>query len=348
MDIKRILMRLTNLYGGSGNEFAVSEAAAEMLSTYMDEVSIDGFGNVTGVLHNRQSCAPKVLIDAHLDQMSMLVTGITEEGFLRFSTSGFDPRQLYGADLVIKTSRGESFDGLVTTLPKELQSGNPQKTVKPDALYIDTGFSADRVKASISIGDYIYYANETEFLAGDMFCGKAIDDRAGMAIILSALDRIHKKPLPYELYVCFTAREEVGGPGAALCGYRINPDLAIAIDGGQGQCYMESGRGTYPMDAGALIGYGDHSMPVCANKLIETAERHNLPYVKVPIPAHSKTNAGRYQSAAKGLSTAVIEFPMIYAHSSVEMTSLKNLKTVSKLIACFLTDSPAEEVTGNV
>ncbi len=338
MDLKDILMTLTNTYGGSGNEFEASRAAAELLKPHMDAVEIDGFGNVTGLRACGRPGAKRVLFDAHIDQMAMKAVNVEESGFVRLSAQGFDPRQIYGADVVIKTHGGETIEGVVTTLPAELQSGDRQATVKIADIAVDTGLPAQEVRRRVSVGDYVYFANETMFLAGDMFCGRAMDDRAGVAAIIDAAARLDGEALAHDFCVSFTAREEVGGPGAALVGWRMKPDLTVAIDGGHGRCYAESGPQTHPMDAGCLIGYGDHSVARYADRLIAVAEKYGIPYVKNLIPAHSKTNAGRFQGAAEGLATAVVEFPMIYAHSSVEMTGCANLRHISELVYRFMTD----------
>lgn len=341
MDVKEAIMILTNLYGGSGNEFAVSEAVAEMVKPVADSVVIDGYGNVTALRRGKNPGAKKILFDAHIDQMSMMVTGFTEDGFVRFSASGFDPRQVYGAEVLIITKAGERFEGQVTTVPKELETGDRQKTVAINNLSVDTGMPAAFNREHISAGDYIYFANDTMFLDDAMFCGRAMDDRAAAGAMIDAMYRMKDEALENDTYFCFTSREEVGGPGAALCSYNVQPDLAVAVDGNHGKCYANAGSLTHPMDCGALIGYGDHSNKHHADKFIRIADKYGIKYEKNLIPANSKTNAGRYQYAAEGIATAVIEFPMIYAHSAVEEVMLISMQAVADLIYRFATDPTA-------
>lgn len=338
MDFKEAILTLTNLYGGSGNEFAVSEAVADMIKPVADSVTIDGYGNVTALRRAKKAGAKKLLFDAHIDQMCMMVTGLTDDGFIRFSASGFDPRQIYGAEVLLITKSGERFDGVVTTLPKELETGDRQKTVDIKVLSVDIGMPKAFVEGHISVGDYIYFANETMILDGSMLCGRAMDDRAAAAAMIDAMYRMKDETLENDTYFCFTSREEVGGPGAAICSFNIRPDLAVAVDGNHGKCYANAGPMTHPMDCGALIGYGDHSNKHHAEKFIRIADKYGIKYEKNLIPANSKTNAGRYQFVADGIATVVIEFPMIYAHSAVEEVTIPSMKEVAELIYRFATD----------
>ncbi len=336
MNLKDTLLRLTNTLGGSGKEFAVSYLVRDLVRAYVDKVEIDGFGCVIACKNSNDPEAKTVLLDAHIDQMVMVTTGITEDGFLRFIAQGFDPRQLYGADVLVETRRNGLIPGVVNTVPKAFNAAAVQSTVKVAELTVDIGYPPERVREMVSIGDYIYYANDTIELACDTVCGRAMDDRAGTAILLETARRISTMDVPVNVVFSFTPREETGGPGASLTGYLTKPDMAIAVDGSHAKCYAYSGEGSFDFDAGAIIGFGDHSYPAIAEALIAAAKAKNIPYVTNLIPAHSKTNAGRLEYAGLGIPTGVVEFPMRYAHSSVEIADINNLAMVSNLLTEFL------------
>lgn len=336
MDMKKTLFTLTNTLGGSGNEFAVTELVAALLKDSVDSIEVNDFGCLIARQNSKTPNAQTVLFDAHLDQMAMLTVGVTDDGFIRFIAQGFDPRQLYGADVLIGTRAHGLIPGVVNTVPAAFLEADRQKTVKVADLTIDIGYPPEKVKEMVHVGDYIYYANETIDLACGTVCGRAMDDRAGVAILIETARALEGKELPVNVAYSFTPREETGGPGASLTGYIVKPDVAIAVDGGHAKCYAYAGAGSYSFSTGAIIGLGDHNHRECVEALTAVAKANNIPYALNLTPAFSKTNAGRLEYAGLGIPTAVVEFPMRYAHSSVEIAALENLTVVSELLTKFV------------
>lgn len=342
MELKDTLFRLTDTLGGSGKEFPVCYLITDLIRDTVDEVSINGFGCVLARKNSRRPGARTILLDAHVDQMSMVTVGITDDGFLRLIAQGFDPRQLYGADVLVDTRRNGLLPGVINTVPKVFNALPAQRTVKVSELTVDIGYPPARVREMVSVGDYIYYANETIELACDTVCGRAMDDRAGAAILLETARRLSREELPVNVVYAFDPREETGGPGASLAGYLVKPDQAIAVDGTNAKCYAYTGDGSFDFEAGAIIGYGDHSYPAISNALEALAREKNIPYAINLVPAFSKTNAGRLEYSCLGIPTAVIEFPMRYAHSSVEIAEMKSLAAVSDLLTAYLMTGGAQ------
>lgn len=336
MDMKKTLFSLTNTLGGSGNEFAVTELVAELMKDASDSMETNDFGCLIARQNSKDPKAKTILFDAHIDQMAMLATGITDDGFVRFIAQGFDPRQLYGADVLIATRAHGLVEGVVNTVPVALNKMDKQKTVPVEKLTIDIGYPPEKVKEMVHIGDYIYYANETMELACGTVCGRAMDDRAGAAILIRMANELKGKELPVNVAYSFTPREETGGPGASLTGYTVKPDAAIAVDGSHAKCYAYAGAGSYSFSGGAIIGLGDHNHREVVEALTAVAKERELPYSVNLTPAFSKTNAGRLEYAGLGIPTAVVEFPMRYAHSSVEVADPENLSTISRLLAEFV------------
>ncbi len=145
MTTLEILRRLCEADGVSGEENAASEAAAQLLRGYTDDVSVDAFGSVVANIHDAGEGAPRILLDAHIDQIGMIVTHITEEGFVRVAPcGGVDRRLLLAQEVVIHGSR--PVPGIVGTKPPHLTSGDEAKqVVEIDDIAIDTGYSREEL-----------------------------------------------------------------------------------------------------------------------------------------------------------------------------------------------------------
>lgn len=338
MTFKEKLQKLVNAYGVSGDEFRVAEIAADILKPYMDKVEIDKLGNVVGYRSCGKPGAKKLMLDAHLDQIGFLVTGITDEGFLRFMAMGVDPRMLLGSELYVLPKNGEPIYGVVCSTPPHIQKpGDNKKSVPIDQMLLDVGMPYEMVSEKIEIGDYIAFANDAIDLLGDCISGKSMDDRACFMTIIHALDLLGDAKLDVDLIVVGSTKEEVGGHGAMSRAYIDKPDYAIAIDVGHAKTADST-----PMDrtqefgGGPIIGFGANSIPKFARKVVEVARAKEIPYQVEAIPSASGTNAWSIQIVDEGVCTLVISLPLRYMHSPVEMLTLSDVYNVGKLLCEFI------------
>ena len=337
MELKDKIKALTNTFGVSGDEYEVSKVAADLLAPYVDSVETDKFGNVIG----RKSCgipgAPKLLIDAHIDQIGFIVTGITDEGFLRFMGMGVDPRMLPGSELCIKTRDGKKLLGIVASTPPHLQkAGDQSMAVSIDEMVVDTGMTGDMAKEIFHIGDYMTFWGDTFDLQGDVLCGKAMDDRACFTCILHALVLLKDKPLAMDLIVLGSTKEEIGLDGARDVTYREAPDYAIAVD----VCHGKTGDSAHQVDTemgkGPVITIGANSLPSFARQMMEVARAKEIPYQVSAAGGVTGTNARIIQVTGDGVATLVLSLPLKYMHSPVEVLRMSDVENVGKLIAEFI------------
>lgn len=337
LELKDKLKKLVNAYGVSGQEFAVSAIAAELLSPLVDKVDIDGFGNVTGYRSCGIPGAKKLLVDAHLDQIGFLVTQVTDEGFLRFMGMGVDPRMLLGSELTVMTRGGENLLGIVAAMPPHMQSpGDRSKALPISEMVVDIGMTGEQAKEKVHVGDYMAFANDAIDLQGDVVCGKSMDDRACFVSILHALELMKNKPLAVDFIVTGTTKEELGGHGAQTRTYHEKPDYAIAID----VCHATTPDAapsdfTSKFGGGPVISIGTNSVPRFARRVIETARAKQVPFQLNAAPSHTGTNAWSMQHIGEGLPTLVVSLPLKYMHSPVEMLRMADVKNVGRLIAEF-------------
>ncbi|HIU44337.1 MAG TPA: M42 family peptidase [Candidatus Ventrousia excrementavium] len=340
MELRDKLKKLVNAYGVSGNEYDVSAIAAELLRPYVDEVDVDGFGNVTGIRRCGIPGAKKVMLDAHLDQIGFLVTEITDEGFLRFMGMGVDQRMLLGSELTVLTHTGKRLPGVVAAMPPHLQNpGDNKKSVPIDKMVVDIGMTGEQAKKEVRIGDYMAFAGDAMDLLGDVVCGKSMDDRACFVCILHALELLRDKPLAVDLIITGTTKEEIGGHGAQTRAWHERPDLAIAID----VCHAKTpdagpGDRVHEFGGGAVVTVGINSNPHFARRMMEVARAKQIPYQVDAAPSHTGTNAWPIQVVAEGITTLVVSLPLKYMHSPVEMLCMRDVEHVGALLAAFVED----------
>ena len=182
MDMRQALERLCACTAPSGFEAPAAAVAAELLRPLVDEVSVDRMGNVLGVRRCGKEGAPRLLLDAHLDEIGLLVTGV-EDGFLRFrSIGGVDPRMLPGRELVVLTDpprRG------IVTCPA---GGEADKSIPLSELFVDVGLSQTEAERAVPVGTPMVYRGGCFALGEDQMYGKSMDDRSCFVTLLRAAE----------------------------------------------------------------------------------------------------------------------------------------------------------------
>ena len=330
------IKKLTNAYGVSGDEFRISKIAAELMAPYCDRVEIDDFGNVLGYRDCGIPGAKTVMLDAHIDQIGFLITEVTDEGFLRFTTvGGVDQRMLLGSELTVLTKKGPIL-GIVAAIPPHLQkAGDNKKSVPIPEMVVDIGMTDEQAKKVVRVGDYMAFANDALELQGDALCGKAFDDRACLVCLLHAMELLQGKPLAVNVVVSASTKEETGFQGGISAGFKVQPDYAIAVDvthartGDAPQVIVKLGDGPN-------VDMGSNSNPKFAKRVIEVARAKQIPHIVTSCPAGSGTNAWPIQMQGQGVTTLVVSLPLKYMHSPVEMLRMSDVKNVGKLLAAFI------------
>lgn len=330
------MKKLTNAYGVSGDEFRISKIAAELMVPYCDRVEIDDFGNVLGYRDCGIPGAKTVMLDAHIDQIGFLITEVTDEGFLRFTTvGGVDQRMLLGSELTVLTKKGPIL-GIVAAIPPHLQkAGDNKKSVPIPEMVVDIGMTGEQAKKVVRVGDYMAFANDALELQGDALCGKAFDDRACLVCLLHAMELLQGKHLAVNVVVSASTKEETGFQGGISAGFKVQPDYAIAVDvthartGDAPQVIVKLGDGPN-------VDMGSNSSPKFAKRVIEVARAKQIPHIVTSCPAGSGTNAWPIQMQGQGVTTLVVSLPLKYMHSPVEMLRMSDVKNVGKLLAAFI------------
>ena len=338
LDYERILARLCALPGPSGFEEQAVRAAAELLRPLTDEVYTTRLGSVVGVRRCGRENASRLLLDAHLDEIGLIVTG-HEEGFLRFAPlGGVDPRMLPDREVVLLA--GPPVCGVVACLPPHVQTaGEMDKSLPIKELVIDVGLSQEAAEQRIPIGTPAVYRGGCAPLGEELLCGKALDDRAGFAVLLDVLERLRGKELNVDLYVLGSTQEETRSAGAVTAAYEIAPRMCVAVDVTHGDSPDASNNETFQLGGGPVIGVGPNCAASMSGSLKALAKQHEIPFQIEVMPGSSGTNAWPIQISREGVETAVLSIPERYMHTPVEAVNRQDLENAAKLLAAFVETS---------
>ena len=335
MNYEGILAQLCALPGPSGFESPVAQAAAELLKGVMDEVHIDKMGSVLGVRRCGKENAPKLLLDAHLDEIGFLITG-HEDGFLRFAPlGGVDPRMLPDRELTILTE--PPICAVVSCMPPHIQtSADMDKSLPIRELWLDTGLSGEEAEKRIPIGTPAVYRAGCAPLGKNLLCGKALDDRACFAILVDALERLKGEELDVDVYLLGSTQEETHSTGAITTTYGVCPELCVAVDVTHGDSPDASKDLTFPLGGGPVIGIGPNCTRWMSQRLKRCAEQLEMKVQYEIMSGHSGTNAWDMQIVREGVATAVLSLPLRYMHTPVETAHRSDLENTAALLAQFI------------
>lgn len=329
-----LLKELTNLSGVSGNEDEVREFIISKISPYCDEIKTDSIGNVIALRRGKSD--KKVMLCAHMDEVGFIISEITDKGFLKFKTvGGIDTRTILAKRVKIGKNKVLGVIGMkaVHLLKKSERESVPEIC----DLFIDIGAKdKESAEKSVNLGDYAVFETEYEELCENTVKAKAVDDRAGCAVLMELI----KKPQKYDTYFCFTSQEEVGLRGARLAAYRIKPDISLVIEAtSASDVYgFEPYESVTKMGAGCAVTFMDRTTIVedsLRKKLFAMAQDEKIP-VQYKCSISGGNDAGRIHLTGGGIRTAAISLPCRYIHSSASVASLSDLEAVKNLAGLFL------------
>ncbi len=330
-----LLKKLTAPVGVSGAEENIVTVLTELLKPY-GEVTVDSMNNVFCTFGEGYH----FLLDAHLDEIGFVVTDITDDGFIKFDQcSRMDRRPLPAYEVSIWGKK--EIKGIISTLPPHLQSADDEKKApKLKNLAIDTGYTKEELVDFVSLGDKITFKRNFTPLKNNYLSASCLDDRSGCCAILMALEKL--KNLPCRVTVMFSSQEEVGTRGAKTGPFGKNIDEAISVDVSfaftPGCDKADCGE----ISKGAMIGFSPILDKTISKKLVNVAEKNNIPFQCEIMAGRTGTNADVITVSECGIKSALISIPEKYMHQAVEVVDLGDIKAVSDLIVAYITERAGE------
>ncbi len=319
-----ILKSLCTLSGPSGDEGSVRDLVISYIDGFC-EWHTDNIGNIIAFKKGKKTPNKKIMLDAHTDEVGLIITHITDNGFLRFSTlGGIDTAVLMFRRVLIN---GKTL-GVISGKPIHLTHGDEGKKLpKSDSLYIDIGVSTrEEAEALVSLGDTAVICGDF-VLSGDKILSKALDDRIGCAVLISLL----RNDSEYDFYATFSTQEELGLRGAKVAAFSVNPDAAIVLEGTTAADIADvpSESQVCKLGSGAAVSFMDRAT-------LYDREYYNAA-LSSGIPAQPKAaatggnNAGSIHLSGTGVRTVAISAPCRYIHSASSVADVRDINAVYEL-----------------
>ena len=335
-----LLKKISETPGAPGFETQIRNLIKEEISGLVDEMFIDTMGSLIGV--RKGTSSKKVMVAAHMDEISFIVTHIDDDGFIRFHPlGGFDPKTL-SAQRVIVHGR-QDIIGVMGSKPVHLMS--PEEKNKNPQLrdyFVDTGRPAAEVKELVDIGDPITRERDL-IMMGDCINGKSLDNRLSVYILIEVLKALKGKSIPYDFYAAFTVQEEVGLRGAFNAAGHIDPDFGIGLD----VTIAFDTPGAQPFEMVTRLGKGtaikilDGSI-ICDTRMTSfmksTAAKHNIAYQMEILPAGGTDTGALQRQGSKGSIAGAISIPLRHVHQSIEMAHKEDIISSIDLLTKTITE----------
>lgn len=317
-----MIKALSEAYGVPGNESQVRKLFQSYLEPLADSLERDYLGGIVGK-KTGDNAGPRILIAGHLDEIGMMVTYITEEGFLKFQTlGGWWSQVMLSQRVVIQTRKGDIIGIIGSKPPHILPAEERNKVVRVQDMFIDIGVKdkAEAEEFGVRPGDSVVPWSPFTTLANEkFFMGKALDNRLGCATAIEVLRGLQGEHHPNVVYAGATIQEEVGLRGAQTMVNHVQPDLSIALDVG----IAGDTPGITKNEALSRCGDGpilllyDASMipnPRFRDFILDTASDAGIPLQVEVIPGGG-TDAGRFHTSGRGVPSVAIGYPTRYIHS---------------------------------
>jgi endoglucanase len=348
----RLLAELSNAHGPSGFEGPVRAIVQREMKPLADRLETDGLGSLVGVLETAPD-APNIMIAAHLDEVGMLVKRITDDGYLKYQVlGGILPEALINQRFLVATRRGmvTAISGLksIHAIPREARA----LELNHNDIFLDVGASSREdamQRLGILPGDPIAPDTTFEMLnGGELYLGKAWDDRAGLAVMLEVMRRLRERRPAANVFFVATTQEEIGMRGARTSSYLVKPDVGISLEAGvaadypgitadEGQEALGKGPGMFLYDASMIPN------ETLKRLVIELAAREQIPLQFNLQPGYGEDGA-EMQAAFAGTPAVNLTVPTRYLHTHYGVIARRDVDALVNLLDALVRELTPERV----
>ena len=352
--LRTLLVDLLKTPGVCGFEGPIRRKIQELIRPLVDRLETDALGNLIATQEGQGE--RRVALFAHMDELGLVVSNITPEGFLRFKTiGGIDERILPATHLMVLPREGQGVPAVVAWIPPHLMepgAKESKKTLSASEMLVDlgAGSAAEVNRLGVQVGDPVVFQKQISSLANDCLASRGLDNRAGCAVlikVLEAMGKINNKP---SIHYVFTVQEEYGLRGAAAAGYALEPDLSLVVDTASAPDFPGVPpvyQGQFRLGRGPILRLVDTRM--ITNQEVSQWAWDLARDKKISLQrgvTGGSTDAAAVQLARKGLLVLPIGLPCRYTHSLVETVSIKDLESSISLMIEMMTHLPAKDIPG--
>jgi putative aminopeptidase FrvX len=335
--IPELLKALLEARGPSGYEAEASRVWRDAAAAY-GEVTTDVLGS--SYVRVPGGDAPTLAVLGHIDEIGLIVTHIDDQGFLAVRRiGGFSAEVVVGQRVTLLTRSGE-IRGVVARRKAKTHGDEKPSIADIDEVDVDIGSrDGDEARSLVSPGDPMVLDGQPFELPNRRLVSRALDNRVGSYVALEVARLVSEAgPPPGDVVAGALTQEEIGGFAARAGMTGLRPDVAIVFDvtatnDVPGADPREDGE--HPLGSGAAILRGPTLNPRVVDLLLAAAEEEGVPYTLEVAARASRTDADEIHNANAGIATAVVEIPLRYMHSPIEVVQLDDVEACARLVAAF-------------
>ncbi len=329
MELKEVVFNLSNA-AALGSVNTASVLAQKIIAKYTTPKKLSGLGFYACLLGESNYT---VMLEAHIDEVGMVVTNVSDDGFLTVSAcGGIDARNLPACEVVIHSEN--EVKGVFTSVPPHLTKGDKQYS-DISQIKIDTGLG-EKTKDIVKPGDFVTFNTKAESLLGTKFVGKSLDDRIGCAVLLELAKRLSGKKLPVNVLFVFNDAEELGLRGAKTSAFKLEFNEAVCIDATFGNAPNISADKTFKLGDGVLIGVSPFLNKYATKKLQKVANENGVKYGIEVMSSATGTNADVISVNKEGVPTALLSVPVRNMHTACEVADLVDVDQAVSLLENYI------------
>jgi len=336
----KLLEKLSNAFGPSGNETEVTEILRGELEAHADETNVDKLGNI--LFHHRgEQEYPKVMLAAHMDEVGFIVTFVEENGFLRFDTIGGIVNMVMPGQRVLLRGEKGFLKGIIGTKPPHLMTPEEQAKIIPkEDLFIDIGADSlsQAKEKGVDVGAMGVFDVQFTDLGDGYYRGKALDDRAGCTVLAEVFKAL--KNSPYNVVAVGSVQEELGIRGARTAAWQVDPDFGLALEG----TFVSDVPTTRPdrvsskVKGGPVVTIMDRTAfthPVVLRTLVNVGRERSIPFQFKQVPLGG-TDAGAIHLNKAGVPSGTVAVPCRYIHGPASILHVDDLGNAVRLVTEFV------------
>lgn len=347
-DAKAFFFALLDTPSPTGFEAPGQRVWTDYVRDYADDVETDAYGTAWATVEGTAEDAPRVMLDAHVDEIGFMVRHITDEGFLYVNRIGGSDRAIARGLRVRILGEEGPVTGVVGNTAIHIRKTKNEKTPKVHELFIDIGASSDDEvrERGIRVGHPMVFDVGPTDLTDTRITARAIDNRLGGFIVAQAVKRLAEDRPKWGVQAANSVQEEIGGHGAQMIAHRLNPNAAIAFDvthATDSPGIDSKKHGSIEIGEGPTVTHGTSNHPQLVERVIDVAEAEDIPLQHEPSSRRTGTDTDSIFKTRSGVPSVLLSVPLRYMHSTVEVVDTKDIEQCVDLYVALVQSFQADE-----
>jgi len=347
-DAKSFFFDLLDTPSPTGFEVPGQRIWTDYVRDHADEVKSDAYGTAWATLEGTAGEPPRVMLDAHVDEIGFMVRHITDDGFIHINRIGGSDRAIARGLRVRILGEDGPVTGVVGNTAIHIRDTKNEKVPKVHELFVDIGASDQEEvhDRGIRVGHPMVFDVGPTDLTKSRITARAIDNRLGGFIIAQAVARLADDRPDWTVQAANSVQEEIGGHGAEMITHRLNPDAAVAFDvthATDSPGINSKKHGLVEIGEGPTVTHGTSNHPQLVERVVDVAEAEDIPLQHEPSSRRTGTDTDSIFKTRSGVPSVLLSVPLRYMHSTVEVVDTDDIEHCVQLYAAVVRSFRSDE-----